>query len=106
MTQKIRISLLAKHEIAMDGLRNVFAGDYFHVEAAVSGGAALLGRLERADVDAGSHVIVIDGGDRSFGVDAAVLRRTELMRGSHCCWTIIYSRISSRRFRPASTPSS
>lgn len=70
MTQKIRISLLAKHEIAIDGLRNVFAGDYFHVEAAVPGGAGLVGRLERPEVDAGSHVIVIDGGDRRFGVDA------------------------------------
>lgn len=70
MTQKIRISLLAKYETVRVGLRKVFSGDDFLLWAAVSDEAPRAGRMGALDVDPGSYVIVIDGGDRSFGFDA------------------------------------
>lgn len=70
MTKKIKISLLAKHEIARDGLRNVFSGDNFQILASVSSEGSFLDEQRGAGVDVDSHVIIIDGGDRGFGLDA------------------------------------
>lgn len=70
MSQVVQISLLAKNEIAREGLRNIMLSESFQIEASSSSVAALLnaaGQVERDTVD---HVIVIDGGDGGFGLDA------------------------------------
>lgn len=71
MTQKIRVSLLAKYETVRDELRKVFSGDDFLLWAAVSSEAPQVARMGALDVDPRGHVIVIDGSDRSFGFHAS-----------------------------------
>lgn len=69
MKQRIKISLLAKYEIASDGLRNIFSGDNFHILFSVSSDRPQMGHHWGAEVD-NSDVIIIDGGDSGFGLDA------------------------------------
>lgn len=71
MTQKIRVSLLAKHESVRDELRKVFSGDDFLLWSAVSSEAPRVAQMGALDVDPRIDVIVIDGSDRSFGFDAS-----------------------------------
>lgn len=69
MSQKVAISLLAKNEIAREGLVKILSGENFQIGVSVSDVSGLLdprGRIERDDPD---HVIVIDGGSQ-FGLDA------------------------------------
>ncbi len=68
MTQKIKISLVAKYGIEMDGLRTVFSGNNFHIQASLSGETS--GAAEPAGADIDGHVIVIDGSDSGFGIEA------------------------------------
>lgn len=70
MSQIIKISLLAKYEIAREGLRNILSGESFQVQASVSTVAALFDAQGAIENDVESHVIVIDGGDTQFGLDA------------------------------------
>ena len=70
MLEVVQISLVAKNEIAREGLRNILSSDNFRIEASVSDVSALLdpdGNIERDD---DHHVIVIDSGNAGFGLDA------------------------------------
>lgn len=70
MLEVVQISLVAKNEIAREGLRNILSSDNFRIEASVSDISALLdpqGNIERDD---DHHVIVIDSGNAGFGLDA------------------------------------
>lgn len=69
MSQKVVISLVAKNEIAREGLVKILSGESFEIEASVSDVSGLFdprGHIERDDPD---HVIVVDGGS-PFGLDA------------------------------------
>lgn len=70
MKQRIKISLLAKYEIASDGLRNIFSGDNFHILSSVSSDRPQMGQPQSGEFNVDSDVIIIDGGDRGFGLDA------------------------------------
>lgn len=70
MTQKIKISLLAKHQIARDALRDVFSGENFHILQAGSSETALVEVRADIDDDVNGHVVIIDGGNGGFGLDA------------------------------------
>ena len=70
MTQKIKISLLAKHQIARDVLRDVFSGENFHILQAASSETALVGARGSIDDDVKDHVVIIDGGNGGFGLNA------------------------------------
>ncbi len=70
MSKVVHISLLAKNEIAREGLRKILSGDSFQIEASVSDVSALLDSQGDMEGDAIDHVIVIDGGHGNFGLDA------------------------------------
>lgn len=70
MSQLIKISLLARYEIAREGLRNILSGESFQIQASVSDASALFDPLGRVADDVDIHVIVVDGGDTGFGLDA------------------------------------
>lgn len=70
MPQIVPISLLAKNEIAREGLRKILSGESFHIEASVSDVSALLDSHGNIAGDTMDHVIVVDGGGSSFGLDA------------------------------------
>lgn len=70
MSKVVHISLLAKNEIAREGLRNILSGGSFQIETSVSDVSALLNAQGNVDVDTVDHVIVIDGGRGEFGLDA------------------------------------
>ncbi len=69
MSQMVLISLLAKNEIAREGLRKILSGESFQIEASVSDVSGLLDPQGNIEVDTSEHVIVIDGGS-NFGLDA------------------------------------
>ena len=81
MLEVVQISLVAKNEIAREGLRNILSSDNFRIEASVSDVSALLdpdGNIERDD---DHHVIVIDSGPSRRYVEqlrAAIRRVTPL----------------------------
>jgi two-component system, NarL family, nitrate/nitrite response regulator NarL len=68
LLQSVKISLLAKNEIAREGLRQILASDTFHIGESAADVAALLNPRHYADEV--PHVIVIDSGDADYGVDA------------------------------------
>ena len=70
MSQLIKISLLAKYEIAREGLRNILSGESFQIQASVSDASALFDPQGAIADDVDCHVIVVDGGDTVFGLDA------------------------------------
>ena len=70
MSQLIKISLLAKYEIAREGLRNILSGESFQIQASVADASALFDAQGAIVDDVDCHVIVVDGGDSGFGLDA------------------------------------
>jgi len=78
MSKVVHISLVAKNEIAREGLRKILSGESFQIEASVSDVSALLGTQGQIEADRADHVVVIDGGGGSFALDAC--RRLALKR--------------------------
>ena len=79
MSKVISISMLAKNEIAREGLRQILSGESFTIEASVSDVSALLNAQGQILRDKADHVIVIDGAGGN-GRDACreiAARRTE-----------------------------
>ncbi len=70
MSKVVHISLLAKNEIAREGLRKILSGESFQIETSVSDVAALMTAQGGIEGDQDDHVIVIDGGGSSFALDA------------------------------------
>lgn len=69
--QIVKISLLAKNEIAREGLRQILSGESFQIKASVSDVSALFDPYGNIDGDEADHVIVIDGGGGSdAGLDS------------------------------------
>ena len=59
MSQLIKISLLAKYEIAREGLRNILSGESFQIQASVSDASALFDPQGTIADDVDCHVIVV-----------------------------------------------
>ena len=105
--QKINISLLAKYDIASDGLRHVFSGDNFDILASSSvlSDGAPVGEQRAAQAYDGSHVVIIDGGHSGFGIKAC--RSVAANEGAAtvaCCSSSMFTRTLWKRFKSASMP--
>jgi two-component system, NarL family, nitrate/nitrite response regulator NarL len=80
MSQVVQISLLAKNEIAREGLRQILSGGSFAIAASVSDVSGLLDSQGNIEDDTADHVIVVDGGTGNSGLDACrklAARRTQ-----------------------------
>jgi two-component system, NarL family, nitrate/nitrite response regulator NarL len=70
MFENVHISLLGKNEIAREGLQKILSSENFRVRASSADVSAIMASAKDSSIDCNAHVIVIDAGHGSEGLEA------------------------------------